>query len=216
MKIIVLLVIVFIFSISLEAQNLNSVKKAMEVRLAFALQRPFYVSNDLSDIGLPKQSRYRSAVSAELRYYPFNRSFAEYQLGYSQEGAGYASQFTNANYLKNSIQIGYSALHSRRLIFDMYAGWCFNILLSAKFKNAQTGNTENVGSYYSRTAQGISLGLGVKTKIKNDLYIGLSTFMNIGVSPISKNVSPEELQFVIPAFKISVSKLIRYSKSMSK
>lgn len=180
-----------------------------EIKLAVPLQRTFFTDTELKDIDLPKQHRYKPGISVGIKYYAAKHWFAEYELGFSPEGGGFSTQFTNANYLKNSIRFGYSALHLKKVIFSIYTGLDINLLLSAKFKNAQSGEKENVKSYFNNTTFGLPLGIDFKTKIRDGYYVGLGTYVVAGLSVVNKNTLPEEFQYIVPAFKLSISKLIQ-------
>lgn len=186
----------------------ESTSRKFEIKLAVPIQRAFFTDADLKDIGLPKQHRYKAGLNIGIRYYPFKRWFAEYEFGFSPEGGGFSKQFTNANYLKNSIRLGYSTSHTKKIVFSIYTGIDINLLLSAKFKNTQSGTKENVKSYFNNTTLGLPLGIDFKTKVRSYYYVGLGTFIVTGLSVVSKNILPEEFQYIVPAFKLSFSKTI--------
>lgn len=195
------------FATTLLAQDEGLVKNKFEVKLSYALQRPFYAPTLSSLINVKRDFRLRNAASLGIRYYVSNRFFAEYQLGYSQEGGGYEKQYTNTDYLKNSFLIGLSARHSRSVIFDISTGLDFNVLLDAKFKNAENDDQEVVRSYFNKTHWSFPLILGLKTKIGNDTYLGVQTFGSVSQN-VSAESSANSTQFLFPAFKINLSKIL--------
>jgi len=196
-----------IFATILPAQTEGLVKNKLELRLGYALQRPFYAPNASTLINVKRDFRLRNAASLGIRYYVSNRFFAEYQIGYSQEGGGYKTQYTNTDYLKNTFLIGLSARHSRNVIFDFSTGLDFNVLLDAKFKNAENDDKEVVRSYFNKTHLSFPLALGFKTKVGNDTYLGLQTFGSVSWD-VSAETSTESIQFLFPAFKINLSKIL--------
>ena len=191
------------------AQDSISVKKKFEVKTSYILQRPFYSVNSPIDLFLFRRDyRLRSALSFSVRYFPFERWYAEYQLSYSQEGAGYNEQFTNANYEKNSLFLGYSSKYKHRIIFEIYTGFEMNVFLNAKFKNKKSQEKENVSSYFNRLNYSIPLGVGFKTKISNKLYLSFSTFVSMGISNSVNKDYLKAYQVIFPSMKIGISKFI--------
>jgi hypothetical protein len=196
-----------IFATTLPAQAEELVKNKLELRLSYALQRPFYAPNASSLINVKRDFRLRNAASLGIRYYVSNRFFAEYQIGYSQEGGGYEKQYTNADYVKNTFLIGLSARHSQNVIFDFSTGLDFNVLLDANFKSRETDDKEAVRSYFNKTQLSFPLALGFKTKIGDDTYLGLQTFGSVSRN-VSTEVSTKTMQFLFPAFKVNLSKIL--------
>lgn len=196
-----------IFATSLGAQAEELVRNKFEVKLSYALQRPFYAPTVSSLINVKRDFRLRNAASLGIRYYVSNRFFAEYQLGYSQEGGGYEKQYTNTDYLKNSFLIGLSAQHSRNVIFDISTGLDVNVLLDAHFKSAETDDKEVVRSYFNKTHLSFPVAIGFKTKIGDGTYLGFQTFGSVSQN-VSSESSTKSTQFLFPAFKINLSQIL--------
>ena len=183
-------------------------KHKFEIQCIYSLQRPYYSITDITDIGLPKQYRYRSAFGFGIRYYVFTKWYSEFNTSFSQEGGGFKEQHTNANYLKNSINIGFSSKHSRKIIFDFNTGISQNILINAKFINTINGTKENISNYFNNTFISFPLSIGLKTKIADNTYITLATFLNMSLYKVSSESDIKVAQLIIPAFRISISKFL--------
>jgi len=83
-------------------------KNKIEMCLNYAIQRPFYSMTIPTDIfELPHYTRYRNRIGVGLKYYVLKKWFLEYQTAYSQEGGGFKAQYTNANYWKNNVYVGF-------------------------------------------------------------------------------------------------------------
>jgi len=191
----------------LHAQGAFQTRHRFEAHVAVAAQRPYYANSTKLSGFIFKEYRYRVAGEVGVRYYVFKKWYAEYQLAYSPEGGGLAEQHTNANYLKNSLLLGFSARHSRRIIFNIYTGINTNLLLGARF-HALNGTVEQVKDYYRSTYFGIPLGLGLKTKVGEVGYVALGTFISMSRSSVSRNDNISSIQVVSPAFKLTFSKFL--------
>ncbi len=185
-------------------------KHKFEVSINYAMQRPFYsISTPIDIITFEHHSRYRSKVGMGLKYYVFNKWFVEYQTAFSQEGGGYKEQYTNANYWKNGFYLGFSSNHTRRVIFDFYTGMDINFLINAKFKNTVIGQNENVSDYYNPVVLSFPvLGLGLKTKIYDDIFIRAGSYLSMTNYRVSSEKNTNVSQVIIPAFQISFTKFI--------
>lgn len=192
------------------AQEGFSVKKKVEVKASYSIQRPIYsVTSPLDFFVFGKDNRYRNAINMGARYYPFEKWFAEYQLSYSQEGGGYKEQFTNANYMKNSLFWGHSSDHSRRLILEIYSGVEMNVFLNARFKNAGNSEMENVNSYFNKLNVSVPIGMGLKTKISDKTFLSLSTSFSVSLNNSIHSDNLDVYQVIVPSFKIGISQFIR-------
>lgn len=190
-------------------QDTVIVKNKFEIGLNYALQRPIYsVTNILDVIAFSHDSRYRSKIGALGRYYIFERWFAEYSISFSQEGGGYKNQFTNTNYLKNSIALGFSTKHSRRIIWDIYLGCDLNLLINSRFVNRETGFSENVTDYNNRFVFGFPvIGTGLKTKISDNTYLALRSYCSFTGFYVSALDDTNVSQVIFPSVQISLTKL---------
>jgi len=188
--------------------NIFLSKYKFEVSSNFAIQRPIYsLTTPIDIVALPHQARYRSRIGVGLKYYVFNKWFVEYQTAYSQEGGGFKEQNTNANYWKNCIYVGFCSNQNRKIIFDIYTGMDFNILLNALFRNTVINKSENVSDYYNRFGTSFPvLGMGFKTKIHENLFVKVSTFLSLTNYRISAEEYTNVSQVIFPAFQISLSK----------
>jgi hypothetical protein len=195
-------------SVSSKAQANSSDTNRFETSIIYALQCPLSVNTPL-DLVLQQDTRYRSRISIGIKYYPCKRWFAEYILSFSQQGGGYIKQKTNANYITGSFLSGFSSLHSRRLIFNVYCGIETNLLANARFINTLTKDDENVSGYFSRLTLSFSLGMGVKTRITGNYYLGCNTFVSFSPYKISNEPVVKVSQVIFPAFQMSLSKFIR-------
>lgn len=191
------------------AQESFSAKKKFEIKASYTIQRPIYsVTSPFDFIVFGKDNRFRNAINMGARYYPFEKSYAEYQLSYSQEGGGYKEQFTNANYMKNSLFWGHSSDHSRRLIFEIYTGVEMNIFLNARFRNAGNSEMDNVNSYFNKLNVSVPIGIGLKTKISGKTFLSLSTFFSVNVNNSIHSDNLDVYQVIVPSLKIGISKFI--------
>lgn len=192
-------------------ENLTTARNHFEVSLKYALQRPFYsVTNPIDIVALSHENRYRSRLGVGCRYYVFEKWFLEYNLAYSQEGGGFKKQFTNTNYLKNGINIGFSTNQNRRLIFDIYTGFDLNFLLNSKFKNQFTGQSENVTNYHKMFVLSFPvLGMGLKTKIQENTFLSAQTYFSMTNYRVSNEENSNVSQVIFPAFQISLSKFLK-------
>jgi len=186
-------------------------KHKFEVGLNYAIQQPYYSLTTPADIiEIPHQSRYRSRIGADIKYYVFNKWFFEFQTALSQEGGGFKEQYTNANYWKNGIYVGFCSNHNRRIIFDIYTGLDFNLLLNAKFKNNILDKSENVSDYYNRFVKSFPVfGLGLKTKIHDNLFIRAGVITSITDYKISPEENTYVSQVIFPAFQISLTRYLK-------
>ena len=210
-KIFALLAFLFFINFEIIAQDSIFVSKhKFEVSLNYAIQRPFYSLTPPADItAMPHQARYRSRIGADIKYYVFNKWFFEFQTALSQEGGGFKEQYTNANYWKNGIYVGFCSNHNRRIIFDIYTGLDFNLLLNAKFKNNILDKSENVSDYYNRFVISFPvLGMGLKTKIHDNLFLKTSTYLSMTNYRISQEENTNVSQIVFPAFQISLTRFL--------
>jgi hypothetical protein len=182
-----------------------------EVSLNYAIQRPFYsITTPLDIIALPHLERYRSRIGVGSEYYVFNELFIEYQTAYSQEGGGFKEQYTNANYWKNGIYVGFCSNQNRKVIFNIYTGADLNILLNAKFKNAVIHKTENVSGYFNRFVISFPvLGVGFKTRIYENLFLKIQTCLSMTNYRISTEKYTNVSQVIFPAFQISLSEFLK-------
>lgn len=192
-------------------ENLIIAKNHFEVSIKYAIQRPFYsVSSPVDIVAFSHANRYRSRLGVGCKYYVFEKWYLEYNLAFSQEGGGFKNQFTNTNYFKNGIIIGFSTNQNRRLIFDIYTGFDLNILLNSKFKNKLTGISENVTDYHNRFVFSFPvLGMGLKTKIHENIFLSAQTYVSMTNYQVSKEENTNVSQLVFPAFQISLSKFLK-------
>jgi len=197
-------------SLFAQAQESGSFKRKIEVRLMAPLLSPQYESSGQSFVAkeVYGTNRYRIGAALGLRYYCANRWYAEYRLGFSPEGGGYRQQYTNANYLKNSLLVGYSARHRHRLIFELFTGIEANRLLRATFHPAQGEAPTNVSSFFRKAYVSIPVGIGLKTKVAKDTWLSLQPYASISISPVTTESYANAYQAVFPAFTVSVSKTI--------
>ena len=212
MKKITVLLIFFTFQQSLSAQNeMRVFKNNFEFSLKYALQRPYYsVSNFFDIIAFSHDKRYRSRISIGCRYYFFEKWFTEYLLAYSQDGGGFTNQFTNANYLKNSIYIGFASNQNKKIIFDIYTGLDFNCLINSCFVNKTSGFSENVNKLYNRFSIHFPvIGTGFKTKIFTNTFFSIQTYLSLSNYQISNQQNTKVMQVIFPAFQVSISKFIK-------
>ncbi len=191
------------------AQEDFSAKNKFEISLTHSLQRPFLTGGIAELVHTKRSFRMRNSSGLGMRYYAFEKWFLAYQLAYSQEGGGYKEAPTHLNFLKNGFHIGYSAKQNRKVIFEIFTGIEWNVLLSAKHQNAETGNTEKVDAYFEPTYIDIPLGIGLKTKIAKDTYASIQTMGSVGLSNLSNVHTSNTYQFVSPAFRFTVSKFIQ-------
>jgi len=204
----ILLFLIFLGS-NVFAQEIT--KNHFELSLKYAIQKPFYsVTSPIDIIAVSHDNRYRSRLSLGCRFYVFNKWFAEYNLAYSQEGGGYNAQYTNTNYLKNGINIGFSSNHNRRLIFELYTGVDLNLLLNSKFVNKETDFSENVTNFNNRFVVSFPfLGTGFKTKIYEQTFVSVHTFLSMSKYNVSSEENTMVSQVIIPAFQIGISKFLK-------
>lgn len=209
-KIVVISLLCFcLISIQTIAQEEFSAKNKFEISLTHSLQRPFMAGN-IADLLYTKRSlRMRNSFGLGVRYYAFEKWFLAYQLSYSQEGGGYREAPTNLNFFKNGFHIGYSAKQSRKVIFEIFTGLEWNVVLSAKHQNAETVKKEKVENYFKPTYIGVPLGIGLKTKIANNTYASMHTIGSIGLSNLSDVNTTKTYQFISPGFRFNVSKFIQ-------
>lgn len=193
----------------MEAQEVVDVKNKIEVEAYYILQRPFYsVNNPIDILALPKDWRMRSAMELAGRYYLFNKIFVRVSAGFSQEGGGYKQRFTNADYLKSSIQLGYSSSHSKRMIFEASIGYETALLLGATFKDQNLGTEENVRAYLTSSYSGIPISLGLKTRLGKGLFARFGLSAHLGAYEVSDQSYISTAQIVSPAFRLGISKVI--------
>lgn len=211
MKISPTILILFLSSQIFAQDNSIIAKNHFEVSLKYAIQRPIYsVSSPADIVAFTHTNRYRSRLGIGIKYYVFEKWFLEYNLAFSQEGGGYKEQFTNTNYLKNGINIGYSTNQNRRLIFDIYTGFDLNLLLNSKFKNKITDESETVTDYHKRFVFSFPvLGMGFKTKIHENLFLAAHTYASMTNFRVSKEENTKVSQVILPAFQISLSKFLK-------
>jgi len=202
---------ILIVSLNLATRAQNDtviVKNKFEIGLNYAIQRPIYsVTNILDVVAFSHDSRFRSKIGALGRYYFFNKWFAEYSISFSQEGGGYKNQFTNTNYLKNSIALGFSTNHSRLIIWDIYMGCDLNLLINSRFVNRQTGFSENVTDYNNRLVFGFpTISTGLKTKVSEGTYLALRSYFSF-TGYVSAEDETKVSQVIFPSVQISLTKL---------
>lgn len=209
MKYTFMIVTCLLASVKLVAQITPPVvKKGVELKAHYTLQRPFYSVNvPLDIVALPKDWRLRSTVGLDARYYLEERWFATYGLSYSQQGGSYKEQYTNASYLKNGIYFGFSEKHHRKLILEIYTGLESNLLLSAKFKTRN--KKENVKEYFSSHYFSIPLGIGIKTLVAKSFYLTFDASAHFGSYKVSSQEFISAAQIVFPAFRFGISKFIK-------
>jgi hypothetical protein len=208
-----LLILVFFLTIFFDTNAQNSANTApnkVEIGLLYAIQKPFYSVTNPADIVLLKHdNRYRNKIGINLKYYPLKKWFVEYQTAYSQEGSGYKQQKTNANYWKNSVFLGYSTKHTKKIILDVFGGVDFNIFLNSKFINISNDTKLNVSNYYMKSNIGYTVGMGLKTKIDKSHYLRLSTFFSVSNSNISNQPNIIQRQIIAPAYQLTFTKFIK-------
>jgi hypothetical protein len=211
MKIIPTILMLFL-SLQIFAQE-NSIiaKNNFEFIVKYAVQRPFYsVTSPVDIVSFSHANRYRSRIGIGCKYYIFKKWFIEYNLDFSQEGGGFKKQFTNTNYLKNGINIGYSTNQNKRLIFDIYTGFDLNLLLNSRFINKVTDESETVTNYHKRLVFTFPLlGMGFKTKIYKNIFLSAHTYAGMTNFRVSKEENTNVSQVVLPAFQISLSKFLK-------
>ncbi|GAB4235590.1 MAG: hypothetical protein Tsb0034_09840 [Ekhidna sp.] len=187
----------------------HSVKKSIELKAHYSLQRPFYSVNiPLDIVALPKDWRMRHAIGLDVRYYLGTRWFATYGTSFSQEGGGYSQQRTNANYWKNAVHLGYSAKQNRKLIFEMYTGLEHSILINAKFKDKNNGTVENIEEYLSNSFVSIPLGIGLKSRVGKTYFFTMDVSAHFGTYDASSQDFIKSAQIILPAFRFGISKFI--------
>jgi hypothetical protein len=196
-------------SFTVIAQQDTTKKSRIELSLRYSLQCPIYSVNTPADLILSQDTRYRSRFSLGIRYYLLRRWYIEYSPAFSQEGGGYKEQKTNANYFKNSIFFGYSALHSRKIIFNVFCGIETNLLLNARLINIHTNERTNVSDYYNRFNLSYPIGFGIKTKIFKDYLFNFHTFLSFSPYKISNEPYINVSQIVFPAFQFGISKFLK-------
>jgi len=207
-KTICTLFLLFISTVIFAQDSIFLPKNKFELSLHYSIQRPFYSMTIPTDIiAFSHHKRYRSCIGVGLKYYVFNKWFVGYQTAYSQEGGGFKEQYTNANYWKNGVYVGFCSNQNRRIIFDIYTGVDFNLLLNAKFKNSILETSENVSEYYNRFIISFPVfGIGLKTKIHENLFIRAGTYTSITNYKISPEENTYVSQVIFPAFQISLTR----------
>lgn len=206
-----LFILAGILSASLaRAQEAFTARNCLEVKLQYALQRPGYSVNSPIDIAYMTQAyRFRSRIGIGLRYYVFEKWYVELNSAYSQEGGGYNKQFTNANYWKNALNLGFCSSHNRTLIVELYTGIDLNTLLGATLKNTETSEQEKVSDYFNRFMVSIPVGLGLKTKIAPNTYVSASTSLSMSSYRLDSKDYIRVSQFLSPVFQVGMSKIIQ-------
>jgi len=210
-KISISFILLFLTLITFAQENSIIAKNHWEVSLEYSIQRPFYsVTSPIDIVAIPRESRYRNRFGVGCRYYVFEKWFLEYNLAYSQEGGGYKKLFTNTNYLKNGINVGFSTDQNRRLVFNLFTGFDLNFLLNSKFKNQFTGEIEIVTNYHKNfTISFPVLGMGLKTKIYKNIFLSAQTCFSMTNYRVSNENNTNVSQVIFPAFQISLSKFIK-------
>ncbi len=203
------LTFVFFIPLLLNAQVDSNILSKIEVGIKYSIQCPIYSINSPNDLLLPQDTRYRSRIGAGIKYYPFKRWYVEYSPSYSQQGGGYKSQRTNADYFTNSFLLGFSTLHSRLIVFNLFCGIDANFLINAKWINMETQKSENVSSYFNSFNLSFPVGMGLKTRITDNYFIGLNTYASISPYSISKEPVFKVSQIIFPAFQVSISKFLK-------
>lgn len=191
---------------TVNAQKISSFKNKFEISGAYTLQRPFISQGEPQFFITAKTYRWRSAINVGINYHIFNRLFTAYQLGFSQQGGGFSSQYTNLNYLKNTILLGYNSKPTNRVIFELSTGVSFNHLISANYYEKEI--KQNAKYYFATNSRGLPINMGIKTRIKPNLFLGINSMFEFGTTPASKNTYPEKISIISPALKLSVSKFI--------
>jgi hypothetical protein len=192
-------------------ENSITARNHFEVSIKYSLQRPFYsVTNPIDIVAFSHETRYRSRLGIGCRYYVFENWFSEFNLAYSQEGGGFKNQFTNTNYLKNGMNIGFSTAQNRRIVFDIYTGFDLGMLLCSKLKNQFTDESENVKNYHKRFSVSFPvLGAGFKTEIYENTFLSAQTYFSMTNYRVSTEENTTVSQVIFPAFQISLSRFLK-------
>lgn len=204
---VLILIIPYDSVIAKEGSDSSDVKYK-EISVGYTLQCPVYSVNTPLDLGLSQDMVYRSRISAGLKYYLTNKWHIDYAASFSQEGGGFKQQRTNANYLKNTICLGYSTRHSRRIVFSLFGGIDANMLINAHNINDYTKEREDISDFFYRLNLNYTAGLGFKTRIVRDLYFNFKTFISISPYNISRESYIKVSQVIFPAFQFSISKFL--------
>ena len=191
-------------------QQISDPIPKLELRIAVGLQRPKLISqyNPADLLVVKDPMRFRPQMALGLRYYPLKHWWVAYQVGWAQQGSSRPYQYTTIQNLQNSLLFGFSARHSRRVVFEAFTGIGGNLLLSAAYHS--TGEESiRASSYLRRFTWYLPIGLGLKTQVRPDTYLGIQSQMEFGLRNLSRGTAASAYQLSLPAFNLTLSKKLQ-------